>query len=90
VTLVSRGISGTPEQAKLVVEAEATDSVSKEILLKVVRAGGGEELKKTEVENPQEGDKKEIRVVTADSVKPLIDKWAQGVADNVTQFVKAK
>ena len=90
VTLASRGIGGTPEEAKIVVEAEATDSVSKEILLKVVRAGTGEELKKTPVENPQEGDKKEIRVVTVDSVKPLIDKWAQGVADNVTQFVKPK
>ena len=33
--------SGTPEQAKIVVRAEATDSMTKEILLKVVRAGGG-------------------------------------------------
>ena len=90
VTLASRGVAGTPEEAKIVVEAEATDSVSKEILLKVVRAGTGEELKKTQVENPQEGDKKEVREVTLDSVKPLIDKWAQGVADAATQFVKAK
>ena len=55
VTLVSRGTSGTPEQAKIVVEAEATDSVSKEILLKVVRAGVARSWKKTEVENPKEG-----------------------------------
>ena len=88
VTLASRGIGGTPEEAKIVVEAEATDSVSKEILLKVVRAGTGEELKKTQQETPE--GKKEIREVTADSLKPLIDKWAQGVADNITQFVKPK
>jgi hypothetical protein len=88
VTMISRGVAGTPEEAKIVVEAEVTDSVSKEILLKVVRAGTGEELKKTPQET-QEG-KKEIREVTLDSVKPLIDKWAEGVAEGATQFVKPK
>jgi len=88
VTMISRGVSGTPEEAKIVVEAEATDSVSKEILLKVVRAGTGEELKKTPQETPE--GKKEIREVTLDSVKPLIDKWAEGVAESTTQFVSPK
>jgi hypothetical protein len=81
VTMASRGISGTPEQAKIVIEAEATDSVSKEILLKVVRAGTGEELKKNQEGKPE---------ITLDSIKPLIDKWTDSVAAGITQFIKPK
>lgn len=81
VTMASRGISGTPEEAKLVVEAKATDSLSSVTLMKVVRVGTGEGLKKNEA-----GE----RMVTLESVKPLIDRWAEGVAANATAFVKAQ
>jgi Protein of unknown function (DUF3313) len=81
ITMASRGVSGTPEEAKLVVEARATDSLSGETLIKVVRVGTGEGLKKN-----AEGE----RVISLESVKPLIDRWAEEVAANVTTFVKAQ
>ncbi len=81
VTMASRGISGTPEEAKLVVEARATDSVSGATLMKVVRVGTGEGLKKN-----AEGE----RMISLESVKPLIDRWAEGVAANATAFVRAQ
>jgi Protein of unknown function (DUF3313) len=81
VTMASRGISGTPEEAKLVVEARATDSVTGVTLMKVVRVGTGEGLEKNAA-----GE----RMVTLESVKPLIDRWADGVAQTATTFVKAR
>ena len=81
VTMASRGVSGTPEEAKLVVEARATDSVSGETLIKVVRVGTGEGLKKNAA-----GE----REISLESVKPLIDRWAEEVAANATTFVRAQ
>jgi hypothetical protein len=81
VTMASRGISGTPEEAKLVVEARATDSLSGATLMKVVRVGTGEGLEKNAA-----GE----RMVTLESVKPLIDRWAEAVAQTATTFVKAR
>ena len=81
ITMASRGVSGTPEEAKLVVEARATDSISGATLMKVVRVGTGEGLKKN-----TEGE----RVISLESVKPLIDRWAEAVAKTATTFVKAK
>jgi hypothetical protein len=80
-TLAYRGVSGTPEEAKLVVEAKATDSMSGATLMKVVRVGTGEGLEKN-----TEGE----RVISLESVKPLIDRWAEAVAKTATTFVKAK
>jgi hypothetical protein len=81
ITMASRGVSGTPEEAKLVVEAKATDSMSGATLMKVVRVGTGEGLEKN-----TEGE----RVISLESVKPLIDRWAEAVAKTATTFVKAK
>jgi hypothetical protein len=81
ITMASRGVSGTPEEAKLVVEAKATDSISGATLMKVVRVGTGEGLKKN-----TGGE----RVISLESVKPLIDRWAEAVAKTATTFVKAK
>ena len=79
ITMASRGVSGTPEEAKLVVEARATDSVTGTTLLKVVRVGTGEGLEKN-----TEGE----RMISLESVKPLIDRWAEEVAATATTFVK--
>jgi len=79
ITMASRGVSGTPEEAKLVVEARATDSITGTTLLKVVRVGTGEGLEKN-----TEGE----RMISLESVKPLIDRWAEEVAATATTFVK--
>ena len=50
VTMAKRGVEGTPEDAKLVIEALATDSVTGEVLAKVVRTGTGSELAKALIE----------------------------------------
>jgi hypothetical protein len=81
ITMASRGVSGTPEEAKLVVEARATDSVTGTTLLKVVRVGTGEGLEKN-----AEGE----REISLASVKPLIDRWAEEVAATATIFVKSQ
>ena len=81
ITMASRGVSGTPEEAKLVVEAKATDSISGATLMKVVRVGTGEGLEKN-----TGGE----RVISLESVKPLIDRWTEAVAKTATTFVKAK
>jgi hypothetical protein len=81
ITMASRGVSGTPEEAKLVVEARATDSVTGMTLLKVVRVGTGEGLEKN-----AEGE----REISLASVKPLIDRWAEEVAATATTFVKSQ
>ena len=75
-----RAISGQTEEAHLVIEAQGTDSVSGETLLKVVRSGEGEELNKVEGQ----------RILTLEAIQPLIDKWAEGIAAQTTTFVKAK
>jgi Protein of unknown function (DUF3313) len=48
ITMASRGVSGTPEEAKLVVEAKATDSLTGTTLLKVVRVGTARVWRKTQ------------------------------------------
>jgi len=80
-TMAYRGVAGTPQEAKLVVESEAKDSVSGEILLKSVRVGTGENLQKS-----ASGE----RVVTLASVKPIIDRWAEEVAASATTYVRPR
>ncbi|MCG6900023.1 MAG: DUF3313 domain-containing protein [Gammaproteobacteria bacterium] len=79
LTTAKRAATGTPEDAKLYVEAEVTDSVNGERLLVSVRKGTGEKLKKS-VEGEQ--------VVTLDTVKPLIDEWLDGVTKEAHTFIK--
>lgn len=80
-TMAYRGVEGTPQEAKLMVESKVADSVSGETLMKGVRVGTGEGLQK----NPS-GQ----RVVTLDSVKPIIDRWAKEVAASATTYVRAR
>ncbi len=80
-TMAYRGVAGAPQEAKLVVESKVTDSVSGETLLKSVRVGTGEGLQKN-----TSGQ----RVVTLDSVKPIIDRWAEEVAAIATTYVRPR
>ena len=75
-----RAVSGQEQEAKLVIEARATDSVSGATLLKALRSGKGEELEKIGGE----------RKLTLEAIQPLVDKWAEGVATQVTMFVKPR
>lgn len=81
VTTASRAVSGTPEQAKLFVESEVTDSLSNQRLLIGVREGTGERLQRGAASG---------NVVTLDSLKPLIDRWAESIAEEVPAFIRAK
>jgi hypothetical protein len=77
----NRAVTGTPQQARLLIEAVAVDSVSGERLMMQVRQGTGEELKKIATGT---------RVLTLDAIKPLIDNWAEASAQGVNKLVKAK
>ncbi|MCC8404126.1 DUF3313 domain-containing protein [Paraburkholderia sp. MMS20-SJTN17] len=63
------------------VEALATDSVSGEILAKVIRTHTGERLARVASNQP---------VVTFDSVKPIMDQWCDAVSRSVAQYVKPR
>jgi hypothetical protein len=79
LTTASRAVSGTPEEATLYMESEVTDSVNGERLMVGVRHGTGEELKEK-----VEGE----TVVTLDTLKPLIDKWVEGVVKEAGKYMK--
>jgi len=81
LTAVKRATTGAPEDAKLYIEGEATDSVSGERLMITVRKGTGEALKAS-----TEGEK----VVTLDTLKPLVDKWIDGTITETDKFIKSK
>lgn len=82
VTMAKRGVAGAPEQAKIVTEILATDSLTGEVLGKGIRIGTGKEL--AEATGGVE------KVITLDDVKPVIDSWANLVVGHATQFIKAK
>jgi hypothetical protein len=81
VSMAVDTVAGAQQEAKLLVEAMATDSVSGEVLSKVVRTHTGEKLKRVASNEP---------VVTFDSVKPIMDEWCDSVSKTVVQFVKPK
>ncbi|MGH8634048.1 MAG: DUF3313 domain-containing protein [Burkholderiales bacterium] len=72
---------GRPEDARIFVEVEIQDSMTGGRLAVAVREGTGEILKKA-----TSGGK----MVTLESVKPVLDKWLDAVALASTQFIKAK
>ena len=82
VTMAKRGVAGAPEQAKIVTEILATDSVTGEVLGRGLRIGTGKVL--AEATGGTE------KVITLDDVKPVIDSWANLVVERATRFVKAK
>jgi len=82
VTMAKRGVSGTPEEPKIVVEVMITDSVTGEVLGKVVRVGTGKQL--AEATGGTE------KVITLDDVKPVFDSWAKMTVEGATTYIKAK
>ncbi len=80
-TMASRAAKGgTPQRAFIVVETEATDSVTGELLALRVRTGTGERLASV-------GDQK---VILLDTVKPLLDELAAGAYPEMAKYVKPK
>ncbi|WP_232243646.1 DUF3313 domain-containing protein [Paraburkholderia sp. SOS3] len=78
-TMAVDTVAGAPQQAKLLVEALGTDSVSGEVLSKVVRTHTGERLQRVASNQP---------VITFESVKPIMDEWCDSVSKTVSQYVK--
>jgi len=81
LTTASRAVSGAPEEATLFVESEITDSVSGARLMVEVREGTGERLKETLA-----GEK----VVTLETLKPLINRWLEGGVKEATKYIKPR
>ncbi len=79
-TMAKRGAAGAPQQAFIVFEIEATDSVTGELLGERVRVGTGERLATV-------ADQK---VITLDTVKPLVEELAGVVFPELSKFVKPK
>lgn len=80
-TMAINTVAGAPQNAKLLVEALATDSVSNEVLSKVVRSRTGERLQRVASNMP---------VITLESVKPIMDEWCDATAKTVAQYVKPR
>jgi hypothetical protein len=81
ISMAVNKVEGAPQQAKLLVEVLGTDSVSGEVLAKVVRTNTGERLARVASNQP---------VVTFDSVKPIIDEWCDAVSKSVAQYIKPR
>ncbi|HEX7907812.1 MAG TPA: DUF3313 domain-containing protein [Paraburkholderia sp.] len=81
ISMAVNAVAGAPQQSKLLVEALGTDSVSGEVLSKVVRTHTGERLARVASNEP---------VVTFDSVKPIMDQWCDAVSKSVAQYVKPR
>ena len=80
-TMAVDTVAGAPQQAKLLVEAMATDSVSGEDLSKVVRTHTGERLQRVASNMP---------VITFESVKPIMDDWCDSVSKSISQYVRPR
>ncbi|TDY42649.1 uncharacterized protein DUF3313 [Paraburkholderia rhizosphaerae] len=80
-TMAIDTVAGAPQKAKLLVEALGTDSVSGEVLSKVVRTHTGERLQRVASNEP---------VITFESVKPIMDQWCDSVSKTVSQYVRPR
>jgi hypothetical protein len=74
VSAAYRGVAGNPYQGALRVEGEVTDSLTGKRLLVAVRNGVGTELGRAR-------DEANAPILTVDSIKAVVDDWAQGGAD---------
>jgi uncharacterized membrane protein len=81
-TMAINSVAGAPQQARLLAEARGTDSVSGEVLAKVVRAHTGASLGRA--------SSKEEPVITFDSVKPVLDDWCETVSTSISQYVQPR
>jgi Protein of unknown function (DUF3313) len=79
-TMASNAATGAPQQAFIVFEIEATDSVTGELLAMRVRVGTGERLARVGGQP----------VITLDTVKPLVDEFAGIAFPELATHVKPK
>ena len=80
-TMASRAAKGgAPQRAFLLVEAEATDSTTGELLGSRVRVATGERL----------GKVANVDVVTLDAVKPILDEIAEDAYEELPKYLKGK
>lgn len=79
-TMALRTATGTPERAFIVIEAEATDSVTGELLAERMRLGTGERLSKVAGQ----------QVITLEAVKPTLDEMADAAFPELAKYVKPK
>lgn len=80
VSAAYRATAGDPYQSALRVEIEATDSVTGERLITAVRSGVGEALGRARSEA-------NAPALTVDSVKKVVDAWADGGADQIAVWI---
>lgn len=81
ISMAVNAVEGAPQQSKLLVEVLGTDSVTGEVLSKVVRTHTGERLARVASNEP---------VVTFESVKPIMDQWCDAVSKSVAQYIKPR
>jgi hypothetical protein len=79
-TMAARTLTGTPQQAFIVVEVEETDSATGELLGERERVGTGQRLARVA----------EKQIITLDTVKPLLDELADSAFPELGQYVKAR
>lgn len=72
---------GRPQDAKIAIETEVTDSVTNEVLYAAVRGGTGKEI----------GTSREAQGgVRLDSLKTLIDTWTTGASQEIVNYVSVR
>lgn len=80
-TMASRAAKGgAPQRALIIVEAEATDSTTGELLASRVRVGTGERLAK----------EANVDVVTLAAVKPILDELAEDAFEELPTYLKGR
>lgn len=76
VTMAKDAATGKPEEAKIFVESEVSDSVTGVRMMSAVRSGAG----KSFTPSPSAS--------VVDSLKPLIDEWIKGAAADAPKMVQ--
>ncbi len=80
-TMASRAAKGgAPQRALIIVEAEATDSTTGELLASRVRVGTGERLARAA----------NVDVVTLDAVKPILDELAEDAFEELPKYLMSR
>ncbi|MYZ43309.1 DUF3313 domain-containing protein [Schauerella aestuarii] len=72
---------GRPEAASVSIESKVTDSRTQQLLFASVRSGDG-----TRIKSVDQGAK----AVQPNDLKPLIDKWTEGAANQLSKYIRPK
>lgn len=79
-TTAKRAVMGTPQEAKIFVEAALSDSVTGQRMVSSVRSGTGKSYTPSSESGP----------LTAESLKPLMDQWIDGAVGDLPKLVQGK